>query len=220
MPDPDTDPDTGPRGPRFRRKTPDARRQALLEAAMACIARDGIEGTSVRTICRAAGVSTGLVNHYYASKDALIADVYRRVAGDLLDAMAERAARAEAPRARLSGFLDAAFSPVSFDPGLFRIWLAFWTGTFASPEIAGVHRETYAAYRAAVERLLAPLADATPAQMRLPAIGLSALLDGLWLEWGLNPETFSPAEGRALAEGWVEGWLATRAGGDVSQGAT
>ena len=37
------------------------------------------------------------------------------------------------------------------------------------------------------------------------AIGLSALLDGLWLESGLNPGTFSPEQGMQICEAWVDG---------------
>ena len=43
----------------------------------------------------------------------------------------------------------------------------------------------------------------------LAAISLSALLDGLWLESGLNPGTFSPQQGVQICEAWVEGLLAS-----------
>ena len=39
--------------------------------------------------------------------------------------------------------------------------------------------------------------------LRLAAIGLSALLDGLWLEWCLEPGTFRPAEAVELCEAWI-----------------
>lgn len=39
----------------------------------------------------------------------------------------------------------------------------------------------------------------------LAAIGLSALLDGLWLESGLNPGTFTPEQGIQICEAWVDG---------------
>ena len=39
----------------------------------------------------------------------------------------------------------------------------------------------------------------------LAAISLSALLDGLWLESGLNPGTFTPEQGIQICEAWVDG---------------
>ena len=42
----------------------------------------------------------------------------------------------------------------------------------------------------------------------LAAIGLTALLDGLWLEHGLDPDTFTPAEAVLICEAWIDGLLA------------
>ena len=44
-----------------------------------------------------------------------------------------------------------------------------------------------------------------PFDADLAAIGLSALLDGLWLESGLNPGTFTPEQGIQICEAWVDG---------------
>jgi hypothetical protein len=41
--------------------------------------------------------------------------------------------------------------------------------------------------------------------VRLAAIGLSALLDGLWLERCFNPRTFSPTEAMRLCLDFVKG---------------
>ena len=48
--------------------------------------------------------------------------------------------------------------------------------------------------------------------LRLAAIGLTALLDGLWLEWCLDPGTFRPAEAIALCESWVDSLVSRVAG--------
>jgi hypothetical protein len=38
----------------------------------------------------------------------------------------------------------------------------------------------------------------------LAAIGLTALIDGLWLEWCLDPDNFAPREAVELCEAWVD----------------
>lgn len=43
----------------------------IRNAALEAFARDGVKASSVRAIARAAGVSPGLVQHYFPSKDAL-----------------------------------------------------------------------------------------------------------------------------------------------------
>ena len=42
------------------------------------------------------------------------------------------------------------------------------------------------------------------ADPRLPAIALTALIDGLWLELSLGEAPFSPEEAERLAEGWLD----------------
>ena len=59
--------------PAFRRSEPDARRADLIAATARVLAREGTGGASVRAIAVEAGVSPGLVGHYFAGIDALIA---------------------------------------------------------------------------------------------------------------------------------------------------
>ena len=76
---------------------------------------------------------------------------------------------------------------------------------------AAVHAETFAAYRRRIEGLLTDLARIRPAadgvDVRLGALGLAAMLDGLWLELCLDPSTFSPEEAVRMAGAWVDGFL-------------
>ena len=68
---------------------------------------------------------------------------------------------------------------------------------------------SYAAYRARIEALLADLADARGVAVdpRAGAIGLTALLDGLWLELCLDPATFSAEEAVGIVRRFVDGFL-------------
>lgn len=52
-----------------------AKKQMILEAAKACFAEQGFHQTSTAQICAAAGVSTGNLFHYFASKKAIIAAI-------------------------------------------------------------------------------------------------------------------------------------------------
>jgi TetR/AcrR family transcriptional regulator, transcriptional repressor of bet genes len=205
--------------PKFRRETSEQRQSMLIEATLRCLAEGSIDRLSVRTIAAEAGVSVGLINHHYASKEALIAAAYRRAADDLLAGLAAAVEKAPGdPRQRLAAFFRDSFSPRVLDPKLLKMWTAFWTMADRSSEVQAVHEATYAEYRALLERLLADLAgDAGNGfDVRLAAIGLTALLDGLWLELCLNPRTFSPEEGVKLCEAWVETHLAGRLATDAS----
>ena len=57
------------------------KRQAILNATLELIAEHGFHGTSVSMIVKASRVSTGIVYHYFGSKDEIIAALYGEVKG-------------------------------------------------------------------------------------------------------------------------------------------
>lgn len=193
--------------PKFRRAPPTLRREALIEATLACLRKFGHDGLSARRIGLEAGVSPGLINHHFPSISALLAAAYETLAMSLIRSIQQHARQVDAsPRERLRRFYEASFAPALLDPGLFNIWLVFWSMIAHEPGMRTVHDRTYAAYRAALESLLGELhgTDGVPRfRLRPAAIALSALLDGLWIEASISPQAFEPAEAVALCEDWT-----------------
>jgi TetR/AcrR family transcriptional regulator, transcriptional repressor of bet genes len=194
--------------PRFERKLPDARRQTLIEATIECLKRYGHDGLSIRRISAQAEVSIGLINHHFPTKDALVAEAYRyfnsELVGYLRSAVAEHAG---SPREQLRAFFNASFSPPNLDSDVLAVWVVFWGMYRHSKEIQRVQSETYHGYVDLLRGMLADLQREIGElrfNLRLAAIGLTALIDGLWLEWCLDPESFEPHEAVDLCEAWVE----------------
>lgn len=193
--------------PAFTRAEPDARRQSLIEAAARVLARQGVAGTSVRAIAVEAGVSPGLVGHYFAGIDALIAATYAHVEGRVSDALgAALDAAGPDPRARLDAFVTASFAPPIADPQLLATWIGFWSLVRSQDSIARQHDEQYAAFRSRLEVLLADC-GLPDARLRRAAIAITALVDGLWLELCLSPEAFSAAEAGEIARSALDALL-------------
>lgn len=188
----------------FHRADPDVRRQSLIAACARILAKRGGHGASVRTICAEAGVSPGLLRHYFDGIDALIAETYRDTGARVAAALEQAVAAAPpAPRARLLAFVTASFRPPIADAELLDTWLAFWGLIRTKPLIAAVHDEIYEANRTTLEGLLRACPGA-PADTKLTAIALTALIDGLWLELSLGTAPFFPEEAEALAERWID----------------
>lgn len=185
--------------PAFRRAEPDARRLSLIEACARVLAKNGPTGASVRAIALEAGVSAGLVGHYFGGVDALVAATYDHVDAQVAQALDNAVAAAgAAPHARLEAFVTASFTPPIADPALLATWIAFWSLVTTRKDIARQHDEQYAAYRARLEQLLGDCGVAKPDQ-RLHAIAVTAMVDGLWLELCLSPGCFTAAEARNIA---------------------
>jgi TetR/AcrR family transcriptional regulator, transcriptional repressor of bet genes len=195
-------------GPRFERKLPDARRQALVEATIECLKRFGHEGLSIRRISAQAKVSIGLINHHFPTKDALVAEAYRYFNSELVGYLRKAVAAATgSPREQLRAFFEASFSPPNLDSDVLAVWVVFWGLFRHSKDIQRVQSETYHGYVDLLRSMLADLERDTGQlrfNLRLAAIGLTALIDGLWLEWCLDPDNFEPREAVELCEAWVD----------------
>ncbi len=196
------------RRPRFERQVASDRREALVDAAIESLKRHGHEGLSVRRIAAEAGVSIGLINHHFPNKDALVAESYRAF-GRRLSHSFEAAVLAAppGPRARLRAFFNAVFSRPNLDPQVLTAWVVYWGLLQVSPEMRAVHDAEGRGYGDLLGRLLSDLArerGQSKPDLRLAIIGLTALLDGLWLEWCLDPNSFRPKEAASLCDDWVD----------------
>lgn len=189
------------------RRAPAERRQALIDAAARSLARHGAGGVSVRTIANEAGVSPGLVTHHFEGVEPLIAATYRQVServGEALDAAVE-AAGAD-PRARLEAYVIGNFLAPVMDEDLLGTWLGLLGLTKSMPLVSAAHAESYAGFRAVIERLLGDCG--IKGDCRLAAVAIAALIDGLWLELCLDRSVFSADEAAALARRWIDALLA------------
>jgi len=166
----------------------------------------------VRRISAEAGVSMGLINHHFHGIDALLAAAYESLAKQLLSRSRDPAlAVAGEPLESLHAFFAASFGPEALDPALFRTWLVFWSLVPHSPKLQAVRQRAYSETRATLETLLSDLKrlPGVPAfKVGSAAIGLSALMDGLWVELSLNPLSFAPWEAVSLCDDWVQGLAA------------
>jgi AcrR family transcriptional regulator len=71
--------------PDRRRLAPERRTEQLLDAALTLAAGGDLAALSVEDIAREAGVSVGLLYHYFPTKQALVTAAVRRAAAAFVD---------------------------------------------------------------------------------------------------------------------------------------
>lgn len=193
----------------FHRATPEDRSRQLGEAALRCIQKKGTAGVSARQIAAEAGVTQGLITHHFGEIGELVAYAFDLMSDGILDAIiAATNAAPPNPQARLDAYIEASFSPSLFDSDMLRVWVVFWGLILHSPRMSKSQKGEYSAYVGTVEGLLSDLAAAEGFSIRdtrVTAIAFTALLDGLWLAWCLNPAAFKPEDGVTACRNWVEG---------------
>lgn len=62
--------------PRAGRKPPEVRRQQIVDTLIDLAAAQGFESITVRDLADAAGVTPGLIHHYFVNMDTLLADAF------------------------------------------------------------------------------------------------------------------------------------------------
>jgi len=183
----------------YHRASEAERREDLIAATLDCIVEFGIQGATVRQIAMRAGVTGGLIRHYFAGKDQMLHAAYRKVMAGMTEAAIAAAIEGETARSRLRRFIVANVTPPVTDPRTLSLWAAFISHIQIDPSFAAIHRENYLSFLEALETLLtAFFAEekrvVSRAQCRTYAIGLNALVDGLWLEGTLAADTFAEHE--------------------------
>jgi len=181
-------------------------KEKLIKAATECLMKNGTDGVSVRKICAEAGVSVGLINYHYPSLQNLIADAYKDLALSLLERAINSANDVQGtPEEKLSKFLQTSFDNISMNRRTLRAWIVFWGMIESSSPVKEAHDIANKAFEGFLENLFEELNKQTPLMTtpRLAAIGLTAMQDGLWLEFGLQSGTFTANEAHALCELWI-----------------
>lgn len=180
----------------FHRAGEAERRQELIVATLDCIADLGLEGATVRKIAARAGVTGGLIRHYFSTKELMIQAAYENVMTGMTAAVIAAADGNVGPaRLRLRDFVIANLTPPVADGRTLSLWASFISRVRADPEFARIHKESYLAFRVALEKLVTDvLSEAGGAvdarRSRELAIAINGLIDGLWIERTLAGDLF------------------------------
>lgn len=177
------------------------RRKQLVDAAIAVIHSDGFNNATVARIARKAGVSTGMVHHYFQDKDDLLFATMRYLLAELRADAAARLARTSDPQQRIGAIIDACFGDAQFDEQVFSAWLALYGNARQSPRLTNILALYHRRLRSSLLHDLRRLVTEQEA-LRL-AEGIGAMIDGLWLRYALTGKPEHPEIPRALTRDYL-----------------
>lgn len=159
------------------------RRKELSEAAYEALQVWGLPGTTLVRVAVKAGVSKGIVLHYFRNKDELIEAAMRRANAALREEVVRRLASASTPRQRLDAVIEGNFDEHFFVPQITHAWLSFCGEVPRNPQFARLQRAIHARMHS---NLMSALRDLLPgARAEAAARAISVMIDGLWLRHGL-----------------------------------
>ncbi|HLU34468.1 MAG TPA: TetR family transcriptional regulator C-terminal domain-containing protein [Thermomicrobiales bacterium] len=169
-----------------RRLAPETRRKMIAEAVLAIAAREGLDGATVRDVAAEAGVSAGMVQHHFRTRDEMLrfacefmVERTRGRIGELTGSMTEPVS----PRMVLGAMFHEMLPLDDERRNGVRVWMAFLARAVVEPELEAFMRETHIGTHAAIVRLLREAETAGELRpgidIEKAAMGLFATADGL-----------------------------------------
>ena len=187
----------------------EGRRSRLIEVTIDSLAELGYVGTTLAQIAGRAGVSPGLVAHYFGDKDGLLEAAFRSLTRHVGDHVRARLRQISTPRARIQAIIDANLAPEEFDRRTGSAWLAFWGQVLQMQSLRRVQsvyqRRTLTNLRSSLKKLVPPDEAHNLAAM------IAAMIDGVWLRAALSEWREADSESaRALLSEFLDRRLRER----------
>jgi betaine-aldehyde dehydrogenase len=184
----------------------DTRRRQLVEVTIDSLAELGYVGTTLAQIAARAGVSPGLVAHYFGDKDGLLDAAFRALARRVGNQVRARLRQVSTPRGRIQAVIDANLAPEEFEQRTGTAWLAFWGQVL---QVESLKRVQSVYQRRTLSNLRSSLGKLVPQDeaQRLASM-IAAMIDGVWLRAALSGWREADSESaRALLTEFVDGRL-------------
>ena len=149
---------------------------------------------TIDQICKQAGVSRGLINHHFKTKEELLICIY----ADMTDHLVQDSTSDE-PRQQLTEIIETSFDEQSFNRSNLRAWLSIWGEVATNEVLNSLHQSRYQKYKDRIANALRSISSTSNTELDADSVArqLIALIDGLWLEYCLHSAGFSLAAARA-----------------------
>ena len=161
------------------------RQQQLIDATLMSVERHGLQHTTINTISAIAGMSSGIISHYFAGKQGLIEATLKYLLDELKQALLVRTSgKTLSPISRLSMIVEANFTELQRSNAVTKTWLSFWSQAMHDP---GLARLQYINSQRLYSNLLFSFKQLLPKTAAINAAKqTAAVIDGFWLRSALS----------------------------------
>jgi len=162
-------------------------RQKLIEATMEVIGREGFSGVTMAKVAEGAGLSRGIGNFHFQSKEQLLLETLRANYFEFDAAWRKAIADAgPSPVDQIKAVITTILNPPIADPKKIAIWVAYWGEAPSRKTYLEICSAHDLEWDNAIENILRKIVDKdfNSHNMSLAAIAqtLTAMMDGFWVE--------------------------------------
>ena len=191
-----------------RRTAPKEERQLqLIRATIRSVAANGLSDTTMATVANAAGLSQGIINLHFRSKQGLLVATLRRLADEYRGCWEQAVAEAgDDPADQLAARVAIDFDPRVCHRDKLAVWFAFWGESKSRPTYRRICAERDRADREATVALCRALIREGAYRgldAGTVAATLSAMTAGLWLDLLTRPRTIDRGQAHAICTAYL-----------------
>ena len=193
--------------------TPEQRREAIVAATLRVMMRKGIAAATVRDVAAEMGTSSGLIHHYFASMDELLAEAFDQAASSDLTTSVEAINASSDPIERLAIFF-ATYNRAD-EQWSMQVWLDAWAEAARRPALQRTSRRLNEEWQSLVATLIrAGTAAGLMACDEPDAVAwrIISLLDGLALQSVAHGDLVRLEDANTWAREYAENVLGLRRG--------
>ena len=190
-----------------RTASKETRQTQLIKATIRSIAKRGLSDTTIATVAKEAGLSQGIINLHFQSKERLLIETLQFVADEYQQVWQQALENAGGSSAeKLAAVIEANFGKAVCDRNKLAVWFAFWGESKSRPTYRNICTTLDEEYDARLTRLCADLVHDggySGIDAGNIATALSAMGDGLWLDLLVNPESMDRERAKATCMAYL-----------------
>jgi len=190
-----------------RTASKEERQQQLIQATIRSVAMNGLSDTTMATVASEAGLSQGIINLHFQSKDRLLVETLRHLAEEYRVAWEKAVEEAgPSPAEQLAALVAVDFKRPVCCRNKLAVWFAFWGESKSRPTYRKICALRDIAYRKELVQLCEILKEEGKYQgldAASVAAGLSAMTSGLWLDLLTSPRSMSREQARQICMSYL-----------------
>ncbi len=191
-------------GPLPRKASRGQRRQQLIDATVECLARRGYAQTTLTDVANLAGLSHGLINFHFETKQKLLTETLLHLAAEYRENWTRALADAPpSPQHQLAALIEADFNETICTQSKLRAWVAFWGEAQSRPnyqQTCGSNDLEYISMLEAICKRIIERGNRNFSAERVARV-LRVTIEGVWLDLMTMSRPYSREEAKKTAFG-------------------
>ena len=179
----------------------------LISSAIKSISEKGIKKTTMSDVSQGAGLSQGIVNFHFKSKELLLIETLKFISNEYLQSFQNCLKKSGlAPCKQIIAIINNDFSKKICSRDKIALWFTFFSEVKFKPAYHQICKQRDLYYQKMTENIFRELIKLEKSKISLTNVsnGLQALVMGLWLDQLVDPDTFKRKKAKEICFNFIK----------------